>query len=189
MNNDYEDFLNTMIVLTSLKKTMGDFSQILYCNCFKADSDSLNIFFSFDIIATYISSLFNITLGENIENPLLPIKLLTTNKIIGNSFGKNNKISNNKISKINNTGNKNQKLERIFNLAKKYNVSYKNLTYQKLYDKLYKLYKLQLLAKKLRIPITYTKQIKLNNKIKNKRFYKSSKILINQIKKKNKNFI
>lgn len=186
-DDDYENFLNTMIVLTSLKKTMGDFSQILYCNCFKNDLDNLNIFFSFDIIATHISSLFNITLGENIENPLLPMKLLTTQNIIGSSFGKNNKLSNNKIS--NKIINSNLKLERILNLAKKYNVSYKNLKYKQLYDKLNKLYKLQLLAKKLKILITYTKQIKLNNKIKNKRFYKSSKILINEIKKKNKNFI
>ena len=188
MNNNYEDFLNTMIVLTSLKKTMGDFSQILYCNCYKHDSDNINIFFSFDIIATHISSLFNITLGENIENPLLPMKLLTTHKIISSSsssssFGKNNKISNNKIS---NNKIKNKKFERIIKLADKYNVSYKNLTYEKLYEKLHKLYKLQLLAKKLKIPITYMKQIKLNNKIKNKRFYKNSKILINEIKNKNK---
>lgn len=177
-----------MIVLTSLKKTMGDFSQILYCNCFKNDSENLNIFFSFDIIATHISSLFNITLGENIENPLLPIKLLYTSpNNNNNNFGKYNKNNSIKVSKL-------SKMERIHNLAKKYNVSYKNLTYKQLYDKLHKLYKLQLLAKKMKIPITYTKKqstIQGTNSTKqssqNKRIYKSIFMLEKETKKLEKN--
>ncbi len=66
-------------------------------------------------------------------------------------------------------------MTRIIKLADKYNVSYKKLTYKQLYDKLYKLYKLQILAKKLRIPITY--------KSSNKRKYKSILNLEKDIKK------
>ena len=184
-------------VLQSYFKTMGDFSQIILVHQLsKINKDNLYLFLSFDKIASYISSLFNAgTLKEENENPLLPLKFFKRNFISStkksssifdyiyiNNYFKKFKTS---FGKINN---KNQKLERIIKLADKYNVSYKNLTYAKLYEKLHKLYKLQLLAKKLKIPITYTKQIKMNNKIKNKRFYKTSKILINEIKKKNKNF-
>jgi hypothetical protein len=176
---DYRNFLNNMVILTSLKKTMGDFSQILYCNCFENNSDDLNIFFSFDIIATHISSLFNATLGENIENPLLPMKLLYASRNNNNNFGKYNKNNSDKVSKL-------SKVERIHNLAKKYNVSYKNLTYKQLYDKLHKLYKLQLLAKKKKIPITYTKK-ETKQSSKNKRIYKSISMLEKETKKLNKN--
>ena len=187
--NKYDDF-----ILNSYRKTMGDFSQIILVYQLSIiDNNNIYLFLTFDKISSYISSLFNKgTLKEEDENPLLPLKYFKTNfdtklqqpRPLTPQFTKQQKLNFGKTKKKSN-----RKMTRILNLAKKYNVSYKNLTYKKLYDKLNKLYKLQLLAKKLKIPITYTKQIRLNNKFKNKRFYKSSKILINEIKKKNRNFI
>lgn len=171
------------IILQSYYKTMGDFSQIILVHQLsKINKDNLYLFLSFDKIASYISSLFNVgTLKEEKDNPLLPLKFFKRNFIIStkksssifdyiymNNYFKKFKTS---FGKINN---KNLKLERILNLAKKYNVSYKNLTYKQLYDKLYKLYKLQILAKKLKIPITY----KSSN---NKRKYKSISVLEKEI--------
>ena len=81
-----EEIKNYFCYYFPLYKTIGDLSQILYCNHFSKEEkniNDINIFFSFDKIAGFISSLFNeITLDENPENPLLPIKLLTLEKNI-----------------------------------------------------------------------------------------------------------
>lgn len=203
-NDDYEEFLDNMIILTSLKKTMGDFSQILYCSSFKNEDENLNVFFSFDIICTHISSLFNLTLAENIENPLIPMKLYypkkniiitsvpgTFSQIIKkiklSSFGKVNKKKDLKKKDLKkNQSSKSKTYDTLIKLCKKYHIPIdKNC-----YGNLKKLYLLQLKAKKLRIPITYMKVIKVINEKSSKksqiskRFYKSIKMLEKEINKK-----
>lgn len=202
-------------VLDSYAKTLGDFTQmILVYQLSKINKNDIYLFITLDKIASYISSIFNSgTISENQNNPLEPLKYFDINfdlscgsssncnnsitetktytlfqrlkkKIFGmdtSKFGKYNKSV--KVSKL-------SKMERIHNLAKKYNVSYKNLTYKQLYDKLHKLYKLQLLAKKMKIPITYTKKQSTIQGTKqssqNKRIYKSISMLEKETKKLNK---
>ena len=188
------------LVLNSYYKTMGDFSQALLCYQQSIiEPNQFHVFISFDKISSYISSLFNVnTLRENYNNPIMPLSYFKynwndfDNMIVDkeeetrqSQYGKQ-KTQSNKSDKLD----KNIKIERIHNLAKKYNVSYKNLTYKQLYDKLHKLYKLQLLAKKMKIPITYTKGKSTNKGTKqnsqNKRIYKSISMLENETKKLNK---
>ena len=78
-------FISFMVYYFSLYKSMGDFSQIIYCNDVTkkiANPNSISIFITFDKIASYISSLFNnITMSENYENPLMPMRLLTLKRV------------------------------------------------------------------------------------------------------------
>ena len=67
----------------------------------------------------------------------------------------------------------------LIKLAKKYNVKYERLTYKQLYDYLHKLYKLQVLANKNKIPITYIKKLKDDNI----RKYKTIKLLETNLNK------
>ena len=203
---------NYSFVLDSYAKTLGDFSQmILVYQLSKIHKDDIYLFITLDKIASYISSMFNSgTISENQSNPLEPLKYFTINYNLANSSSStidSGTITNTKtyslfqklkeriLGSTMDTSSfgktyykknlKNNKIERIQNLAKKYNVSYKNLTYKKLHDKLYKLYNLQLLAKKMKIPITYTKKSKDNKKV-TKRFYKTIVMLESEIKLKNK---
>jgi hypothetical protein len=195
----------SLIVYYSYYKTIGDLSQILFCyQESKINSNSKYIFLSFDKIASYISSLFNYgTLRENYENPLMPLSYFKYNwqninrddyftwnnissfilnpykkfkRVVGmeTDFGKykNSKqsiktygIPKKELSK--------SKINSLINLAKKYNIKLNDDTYKNLK----RLYKLQLLAKKYKIPITYTKQVKINKKNVSKRFYKSISML------------
>lgn len=74
--NDSEKFL-----LTSLCKTMGDFSQILLVyHLSEINTDKIYLLFTFDIIASYISSIFNYgTIRENSNNYLVPLSYFLTN--------------------------------------------------------------------------------------------------------------
>jgi hypothetical protein len=77
--------IDNLVISTSLFKTMGDFSKIIYAYnyndnnvCKIINPKNLTIFISFDKSSGYISSLFNlVTLDENNENPLIPLRLLT----------------------------------------------------------------------------------------------------------------
>lgn len=187
--NKIKEEVYANFILQSYYKTMGDFSQIILVHQLsKINKKNIYLFLTFDKIASYISSLFNIgTLKEENNNPLLPLKYFqrdfkiskTTSASVFNYLYVNNYLSDylKKRVKTTNFGKikPDIKMTRIIKLADKYNVSYKKLTYKQLYDKLYKLYKLQILAKKLRIPITY--------KSSNKRKYKSILNLEKDIKK------
>lgn len=67
---DIDNFLTT-----SLCKTMGDFCQILLvCHLAQKETNKLYLFFTFDIIASYISSIFNYgTIQEKVKNPITPL--------------------------------------------------------------------------------------------------------------------
>lgn len=218
----------SLITYYSYYKTLGDFSQILFCYQESIiNSKSKYIFLSFDKIASYISSLFNYgTLRENYENPFMPLSYFAYNwnksskdyeivnkprfqlpnnykvvnkewlpsiyKRVGdneeeNKFeysptyrivendGKRTKLSFGKYTRTYGIPKRElskDRIESLIKLSKKYNIKLDNNTYKNLKI----LYKLQLLAKKLRIPITYKK--------KDKRNYKSIKMLENDIKRK-----
>jgi hypothetical protein len=183
-------------------KTIGDFGQIIdFYNYTKNNLTSYNFFITFDKMCSYISSLFNINTIEEVhkitEFPLNIFITSETKKAIDRqympwfnyiknlfineyttydptSFGKykNSKqsiktygIPKKELSK--------SKINSLINLAKKYNIKLNDDTYKNLK----RLYKLQLLAKKYKIPITYTKQVKINKKNVSKRFYKSISML------------
>lgn len=107
--NESEKFL-----LTSLCKTMGDFSQILLIyHLSEINPDKIYLLFTIDIIASYISSIFNYgTIRENSKNYLSPLSYFSNENYLtlSNNYGKYKKK--NKLKKYYHISNNKDKLKK-----------------------------------------------------------------------------